>query len=90
MTTFNVKASGGVNPHTVMKNRIKPRVWEDYAKPRPNTAANVHGPAFYVSKEEIPKQDRKNVDGPFWVYWPSDKPLPEEYAELEKIVRSNQ
>jgi hypothetical protein len=87
MTTFNVRSPTGVNPHTVMKGRIRPYVMAEFAKPRPVTALKMHQPAFYASVKDVPADQRIHMDGPFWMYWPSDAPFPREYAELDKVVR---
>jgi hypothetical protein len=89
LTTFNVKAPTGVNPHTVMKTRMRPFVMAEFAKPRPVTVVRKHQPAFYGSMREAQPDEKGQMDGPFWMYWPSDDPFPPQYAELEKIVRPN-
>lgn len=87
MTTFNVKAPAGVNPHTLMKSQIRPYVMTEYARPKPIATVKMHKPAFYQSIKEAPKEQQLHMDGPFWIHWPSEKPFPQEYAALEKIVR---
>jgi hypothetical protein len=87
MTTFNVKSPTGVNPHTVMKGRIRPFVMAEFARPRPAAAVKIHQPAFYGTAKEVPASHRTDMDGPFWMYWPSEKPFPPQYAGLEKVVR---
>lgn len=87
MTTFNVRAPTGVNPHTLMKAQIRPYVMTEYARPKPVASVKMHKPAFYRSIKEAPKEEQLHMDGPFWIHWPSKDPFPEAYASLEKIVR---
>ena len=87
MTTFNIKADTGVNPHTVMKSRLRPYILSEYAKPKPVTAVRMHEPHFYSTPKEMTEEERLQMDGPFWVSWPSSKPFPKEYSELERVVR---
>lgn len=87
MTTYNIRADTGVNPHTVMKSRIRPYILSEYAKPKPVTCVKVHTPEFFASPKEMTKEEQLQMDGPFWVCWPSSKPFPKEYAQLESIVR---
>lgn len=89
MTTFNVKSPTGVNPHTVMKNRIRPRVYEQYRYPVAGVAnknQNRAKPKF-IPGDDIIHNATSDVDGPFYVYWPSEEPFPSQYRDLEKIVR---
>lgn len=87
MTTYNIKADTGVNPYTVMKSRIRPYILSEYARPKPVTSVRVHTPNFFASPKDMTEEQQLQMDGPFWVYWPSSKPFPKEYSELEKIVR---
>lgn len=87
MTTYNVKAPEGVNPYTLMKAALRPYIAAEYAQPRPITAVRMHQPRFYKSMKEMPRDEQLQMDGPFWVHWPSDKPFPQAYAELEEVVR---
>jgi hypothetical protein len=86
LTTFNVKAATGVNPDTVMKSRMRPFVMAEFRKPKPVTAVRRHQPVFYGSMRDARPDEKEQMDGPFWMYWPSDDPFPPQYAELEKIV----
>jgi hypothetical protein len=88
LTTFNVKAATGVNPHTVMKSRMRPFVMSEFRKPKPVTSVRIHQPAFYGNMRDVQPDERGQTDGPFWMYWPSDDPFPPQYAELEKVVRN--
>ena len=36
---------------------------------------------------ENPPEEQLEMDGPFWVHWPSSEPFPEPYTALERIVR---
>jgi hypothetical protein len=87
MTTYNVKSPTGVNPHTVMKGRIRPFVLSEYAKPRPVTAVRMHSPKFFASRKDATYEERLQMDGPLWACWPSSDPFPEGYEELEALVR---
>lgn len=87
MTTYNIRADTGVNPHTVMKSRIRPYILSEYARPKPVTCVKVHTPGFFSSPKEMTKEEQLQMDGPFWVCWPSSKPFPKEYSQLERIVR---
>ncbi|OHS99544.1 hypothetical protein TRFO_34001 [Tritrichomonas foetus] len=87
MTTYNIKADTGVNPHTVMKSRLRPYILSEYAKPKPVTSVKVHTPNFFASPKDMTEEQQLQMDGPFWVYWPSSKPFPKEYSQLERVVR---
>ena len=87
MTTFNVKSPTGVNPHTVMKNRIRPRVLEEYRTPVANVSRPKSAKPKFMSSEAAMRNGEEDVDGPFYVYWPSEDPLPHPYRDLERIVR---
>lgn len=89
MTTYNIKAPQGVNPHTVMKNEIRPYILSEYARPKPVATVHIHKPQFFSSPKDAEPEERVHMDGPYWVYWPSDEPFPEQYSELERIVRPN-
>jgi hypothetical protein len=89
MTTFNVKAPTGVNPHTLMKGRIRPFVLAEFAKPRPVTAVHLHQPKFLASRKDATSDEKLQMDGPFWACWSSSEPFPEGYEELEALVRPN-
>lgn len=42
----------------------------------------------YVYRSEIAQKCQiPNLQGPFYIHWDSDKPLPPDYAELESVVR---
>lgn len=87
MTTFNIKAPQGVNPHTVMKNEIRPYILSEYARPKPVATVHIHKPRFFATPKDAEPEERVHMDGPYWVYWPSDQPFPDQYAELEEVVR---
>ena len=87
MTTFNVKSPTGVNPHTVMKNRIRPRVLEEYRTPVANVSRPKSAKPKFMSSEAAMRNGEEDVDGPFYVYWPLEDPLPHPYRDLERIVR---
>jgi hypothetical protein len=86
MTTFNVRAQTGVNPHTAMKQRLRPALAARYRGPRED-AMRIRRPAFYASARDVPRDRQLHMDGPFWVYWPSDGAFPPAYADLEKVRR---
>ena len=87
MTTFNVKAPTGVNPHTKMKHKLRPWVLAEFTEPLPTTTVHMHEPKFYASMKDMPREEQLEMDGPFWVHWPSSEPFPEPYSALERIVR---
>lgn len=87
MTTFNVKAPAGVNPHTRMKKELRPFVMSEFTQPLPATTVHIHTPHFYASMRDMPRDEQLEMDGPFWVHWPSDEPFPAPYAALERVVR---
>jgi hypothetical protein len=86
MTTSNVHAQAGLNPHTAMRPRL-PSIAPEYEKQRPATALKIHRPAFYASVKEILRAEQLQMDGLFWVYWLSDGRFPSQYSNLETIVR---
>lgn len=57
-----------------VNNSIKPKV-------------TVYKPKFYSHPEEAPQDERDNLHGPFWVYWPKDEIIPAKYAALRKLIR---
>jgi len=84
-TTFNVKAGKGVHPNTQKRAKLRGYIASQYARPPPQANVKVHEIKFIPDPSAAKKN--QDVKGPYWVYWPSDEPFPEEYAELEKIVR---
>ena len=55
----------------------------------PKVRVVVHKPRFYRHPTEAPEDERSNLHGPFWVYWPNNKPMPKEYRELEDLMNRN-
>ena len=93
MTTFNVKSQTGVNPFTVMKERIRPEVLKEYRTHSTTTCPQRRNkkeetPKFYVKAEDVPDSERENMEGPFWVHWDPARPLPSAYKDLEPVVGS--
>ena len=84
-TTFNIKAVKGVHPNTKKRAKLRGYIASHYARPPPKANVKVHEIKFIPNPSAAKKN--QDVKGPYWVYWPSDEPFPEEYAELEKIVR---
>ncbi|KAH0790393.1 N66 matrix protein [Histomonas meleagridis] len=82
MTTFNVKASGGINPHTVMKSKIRPNVLTKYSYQQ-----KYPNPQFFADQNEMSSEQKKNSDGPFLVCWPSHSHMPPQYTPLDRVIR---
>lgn len=55
----------------------------------PKARVVMHRPRFYRHPEEAPEDERSNLHGPFWVYWPNNKPIPRKYRELGDIINRN-
>ena len=46
----------------------------------------MYRPGFFESPNQAPEEIRNELEGPFWVTWPQNVPVPDEYAELRPIV----
>lgn len=89
MTTFNAKAQKGVNPHTIMKAKIKDFIWAEYGSPRIPDEKATDEPVFYSNQYSVPKSRRNQVKGPLWANWPADSSYPHEsYDVLQKAKYS--
>lgn len=85
LTSYNIGADGGVNPNTIKRSQGRAFALAKYGRP-PETSVRVYKPGFYESPNQAPEEIRSELAGPFWVSWPANTPVPEEYAELRPIV----
>lgn len=47
----------------------------------------VYRPNFYADPNDAPEEERPNLHGPFWVYWPKGTVIPEKYSGLRKVLK---
>lgn len=47
----------------------------------------VYRPNFYADPNDAPEEEKPNLHGPFWVYWPKDAVIPNKYAGLRKVLK---
>lgn len=51
-----------------------------------NPKVHVFRPRFFARPEDASPEEREDLHGPFWVYWPANKPIPKKYAELGQLM----
>jgi len=88
MNTYNIKADQGIHPDTLMRASLRSEISSNYAKPRPSARVHVYTPGFYSYPAQIPEAEKMDAQGPYWFYWPSKETLPQEYSELNKIIKN--
>ena len=84
-TSYNVGACHGVNPNTIIRSEGRAYALEKYGKPLDGSSRGCR-PAFFESPNQAPEEIRSELEGPFWVTWPQNVPVPDDYAELRPIV----
>ena len=45
-------------------------------------------PVFFRNPEHATEEEKKYLYGPFYVSWPKNKPMPPQYAELQKVYHN--
>ena len=87
LTSYNIGADDGVNPNTITRNEGRNYALSKYGRP-PETSVRVYRPGFFESPNQAPEAIRSELEGPFWVSWPQNTPVPDEYAEIRHIVEN--
>ena len=85
LTSYNLGADPGVNPNTLIRTQGRNYALERYGKPF-ESSVRIYKPGFFESPNQAPEEIRNELEGPFWVTWPQNVPVPDEYAELRPIV----
>ena len=85
LTSYNMGADPGVNPNTLIRSESRAYAWSKYGRPL-DSKVRVYRPGFFESPNQAPEEIRDELEGPFWVSWPRNLPVPDEYAELRPII----
>lgn len=85
-TTYNVQAGDGINPNTLIRTGCRGIVRSKYSKPLDSQSVHMYRPEFFTSVNDAPDDIKEELQGPFWVSWPENTPLPDEYIELKPVL----
>lgn len=85
-TTYNVQAGDGINPNTLIRSGCRNYALKKYSRPFDSQSVHIYRPGFFASVNDAPEEIREELQGPFWVSWPENTPVPDEYIELKPVL----